>query len=296
MAVGSFFLHPHTRLRSVALLLGTVLLSHWALGTVAARIPDVRRSPFLPNGRLIKVLSLGYRNLSADLFWFRTLNDFGIHFRSDREYPWLYEFCDLITDIDPRGEHVYRFGGLVLSWEARRPEEGVMLLEKGVRNLPDSWYLSYLLGFHSIFFLNDYTKGIRYLERAASLPGAHPLVVKLATSVELKTMGPERALAFLKSLREAAGPSPAPKATEAILKDLIAEKDLGALKKAVRAFEQRLGRKPATVSELVGEGTLSRMPSDPYGGEYSLDPRTGEPRASRPVRPLVFLPKDRGRL
>jgi hypothetical protein len=272
-------------------LFGLLLFVHASFRSLVPRIPRVEHTPFLPDARVVKIFSLGYRNVIADLLWFRTLNYFGIHYRSDRNYPWLYAFCDLVTEIDPRADYAYSFGGLILPWEARRPKEGIMLLEKGAMKLPDSWYLSYLLGFHSIFFAEDHVRGSYHLKRAASLPGAHPVVVRMAASLELQASGPEQALAFLKGLHETAGSGAVQRATESVIKDLLADRHLEVLRKAIRVFENRFQRRPRTISDLVQKGILSRLPSDPYGGQYHLDAVTGEPKASKAIRPLVFLPK-----
>ena len=63
-------------------------------------------------------MALGWRNALADVLWFRTISYFGAHYRSDHTYPWLASMCDLVTDLDPRAEHVYRFAGVILPWEA----------------------------------------------------------------------------------------------------------------------------------------------------------------------------------
>src|SRR5574341_54019 len=102
---------------------------------------------YLPPTRFLRAVALGYEHALADVLWFRTINYFGRHYRSDGVYPWLASMCDAVTDLDPQAEHVYRFGGVILPWEARRIEDGLALLEKGTRNLPHSWRLRYMVGF-----------------------------------------------------------------------------------------------------------------------------------------------------
>jgi len=145
--------------------------------TAAARVDE---PVYLPRAEYLRPISLGWQNVLADILWFRTISYFGEHYRSDRTYAWLAQMCDLVTDLDPRAEHVYRFAGLILPWEANDVDEGIRLLEKGVRNLPESWLLHYYLGMTHYFFRNDADAAAEYLSTAARLPGAPPLVTRVA--------------------------------------------------------------------------------------------------------------------
>jgi hypothetical protein len=91
---------------------------------------------YLPKAEYLRPMSLGFANVMADVLWFRTISYFGGHYRSDRVYPWLAHMCDLVTDLDPRAEHVYRFAGVILPWEAGETDQGIRLLEKGIRHFP----------------------------------------------------------------------------------------------------------------------------------------------------------------
>ena len=136
-------------------LLGLVVAGSSARLQQAAPASGPAEVVYLPDARLLRPLVLGYDNVLADLLWFRTISYFGGHFETDRSYPWLARMCDLVTDLDPRAEHVYRFAGLILPWEANEVDEGIRLLEKGVRNLPDAWELHYYLGMTRYFFKDD---------------------------------------------------------------------------------------------------------------------------------------------
>ena len=71
---------------------------------------------YLPNGTALDFISFGYRNFLADVLWFQTVNYFGKHFRTDRNYEWLAKMCDLVTDLDPGAAHAYEFAALMLAW------------------------------------------------------------------------------------------------------------------------------------------------------------------------------------
>src|SRR5215831_18573347 len=120
--------------------------------TAAARADE---PVYLPRAEYLRPISFGWQNVLADVLWFRTISYFGEHYRGDRTYPWLAQMCDLVTDLDPRAEHVYRFGGVLLPWEAGEVDAGVRLLEKGIAVFPDSWTLHYYLGVVRYLFQHD---------------------------------------------------------------------------------------------------------------------------------------------
>ena len=137
--------------------LSLMLTVGWTDGVLRSQFPAVDREElvYLPPARFLKLVSLGYQHALADVLWFRTTGYFGRHYRSDRIYPWLAYMCNVVTDLDPAAQHVYRFAGLILPWEADGVDDGIALLEKGSRNLPDAWELSYMLGFSYYFFKDD---------------------------------------------------------------------------------------------------------------------------------------------
>src|SRR5438067_1777722 len=157
---------------------------------------------YVPDANLLRPMALGYNNVLADLLWFRAISYFGEHYQGNREYPWLARMCDLVTDLDPRAEHVYRFAGLILPWAAHRTDDGIRMLSKGVTNLPRSWVLRYHLGMTYYFFKHDAAHAAEYLGQAARLPGASPLVARLAVLLRARQQGAATTLEFLHQMRE----------------------------------------------------------------------------------------------
>ena len=233
------------------------------------------RFVYLPKAEYLRPMSLGFANVLADILWFRAINYFGLHYRSDRLYPWLAHMCDLVTDLDPRAEHVYRFAGVILPWESGEADEGIRLLEKGTRTFPDSWLLNYWLGFNYYFFKSDFAKAAFYLDRAASLPGAHPNAARLAALLYERQYGPETALAFLSEMERNADSD---QMREVVRRNIIEARladDIERLNDAVTAYRNEFGRIPASVAALVEAGLISQPPVEPFGGSYVIDPRSG---------------------
>jgi tetratricopeptide (TPR) repeat protein len=271
---------------SFVVLILALAIRFTSLQLEAARPAGLDVEPvYLPRAEYLRPLSLGYENALANGLWFRTISYFGKHYRSDRAYPWLAYMCELVTDLDPRAEYVYRFAGMVLPWEAREVDEGLRLLRKGIEALPNSWRLHYWLGFSYYFFKDDYDNAVRYLSKAAALPDASPSAARLATILHQHRYGPETTLSFLTEL---AGEVESPELRE-VLKEQMKETrltaDLQALNHAVEQFKSRFGRLPPSTHALVESGLIGKVPDDPFGGKYEIDPDTGHARSSTGRKP-----------
>ncbi len=226
---------------------------------------------YLPRAELLRPLSLGYHNVLADILWFRAINYFGKHYRSDRTYPWLAHICDLVTDLDPRAEHVYRFAGLILPWEAGQTDEGIRLLEKGTKAIPDSWSLAYYLGFNYFFFKNDYERATSHLQRAAALPGAHPGVARLAAILTMESAGPDTTMQFLRDLEQNVDSQRVRDVLHRNMAEAAAAAAIRRLEEAVAAYRSAKGHTPASLDELVAAGFIQAVPHDPFGGRFEVD-------------------------
>ena len=135
---------------------------------------------YLPNGYALGLISFGYRNALANTLWFNLINYFGKHYRSDRTYQWLNHMCNLVSDLNPKMQHVYEFCGLMLAWEANLAQQAHDILSKGILNHPNEWRLFYLRGMTSLLFLDNEDGAHKDLVVAGQLPGAHPIIKTLA--------------------------------------------------------------------------------------------------------------------
>jgi len=241
---------------------------------------------YLPDVRFLRIASLGYDNALADVLWFRTIDYFGAHFRGDRLYPWLARMCDLVTDMDPGAEHVYRFAGFILPWEAQMPDEGIRLLEKGVAQFPDSWQLNFYLGFSKFYFRDDLEGALPYMRRAAELPGAHAYVTRMAAMMYTQKYGTDTAREFLVELRDGGGAGGMEGVIDERLKDIELTEHARLLEAAVARYRERFGKDPSDLTALVDSGVIESIPVEPFGHHYVWDAQQGEVRSSSGRRPL----------
>lgn len=135
---------------------------------------------YLPNGQALEVVALGFKNVLGDVLWFNTISYFGKHFRTDQKYQWFAHMCNLVADLDPKAEHVYRFCAVLLSWELNAVDESNALLSKAISAIPQSWLFPYLRGFNYLYFKKDSERAHEDLVLAATKPNVHPMVVELA--------------------------------------------------------------------------------------------------------------------
>lgn len=252
----------------------------------AFRMPDTL--VYLPSADRLRPLALGYDNVLADLVWFRTIDYFGAHYAGDKTYPWLAAMCDLVTDLDPRAKHVYRFAALVLPWEAHDPDAAIRLLKKGTRALPNSWSLDYYLGVIHYLFKGDYDAAATYLARAARHRKAPPFVARFAAILQTRQQGPQTTIAMLERMRAQATSPETRRIVERSLRDAQAAWDIQILEETVAKYRMATGRSPGTLDDLVTAGLLRFVPPDRYRGVYQLDPATGTVRSSTGRHPLAL--------
>jgi hypothetical protein len=278
---------------------GAILALAWCTATVGFTVPRLKSDRkgvkggqsepvYLPKAEYLKLMSLGYNNVLADVLWFRTISYFGRHYRGDRTYPWLAHMCDLVTDLDPRAEHVYRFAGTILPWEAGQADAGIRLLTKGIQAFPESWLLHYWLGFSYYFFKDDFESATKHLSIAAQLPDAHPSVARLAARLASKHYGPETTMRFLSEIRNNVYSDEMRQVISENIREAKLTSHLEQLDKAISVYRQRFGSPPATLQALAEAGLITHVPEDPFGGIYEIDPASGKARSSTGHRPSAL--------
>jgi len=236
---------------------------------------------YLWSGEHVKRLVPGFESLAADIYWLRTVQYFGgrRRFVGDKRFELLRPLIDITTALDPRLEIAYRYGAIFLSEPppagAGRPREGVLVLEKGTRALPNAWRLRQDLGFFHYLFLGDAPTAARILLEAAQIPGAAFWLRTLAA--DLVARGGDRAASrrmWSQMLEQA---------EEGIIRDnarvrlqILDSLDLrDALVRGVLEFERLYGRRPGRLEELVAAG-LWRGPLVDVGNfPFGYDAATG---------------------
>ncbi|MEE8558103.1 MAG: hypothetical protein V3T14_09485 [Myxococcota bacterium] len=223
----------------------------------------------LPDGRVVRVLSLGFERLVADLFWLRTVYYIGDERSHAAGYPDGARLAELVTDVDPYFTTAYVIMNAVLSTLRGDPEASIRLLEKGIRFNGHYWRLHFLQGFNYFFGRGDYAQAAHHIRMAAARGGPDYLPF-LATRLYVGAGQAETAIAFVLSrLREAETPEVRER-LETRLRDLRVARDVSQINGAMERYRAEHGVDPPDVPSLVIAGFLAEEPRDPEGNAYEI--------------------------
>jgi tetratricopeptide (TPR) repeat protein len=226
-------------------------------------------------------LALSYDALVADLYWMRAIQYFGgnrLAPGGDKTYRLLYPLLDLTTSLDPHFSMAYRFGAFFLSEEipggAGRLDLAVRLLEKAMRAHPHRWEYPYDIGF--IYYREgDFKTAAQWFRRASEVPDAAQWLGPLA-AVTLASGGDTQSSRTLwRQLLESEADW-LRQIAEYRLRQLDAIDETAQLEQVTAAYERRFGTRPLSWDHLLRSGFLPRIPVDPAGYPYALNPRSGE--------------------
>lgn len=251
--------------------------------------------PYLPSGKLLKGLVLGYDEALADFVWIRTVTWFGVRGRDYRDDPWLPYLINLATELDPRFLAPYEFGGLILAPEAGKPDEAIALLKRGIENVPRNtpryWLQPFYLGYNYMIYKNDPIKAAESLEFAASFPESPKYLPLLIARLYADADDPDLGLAFINELLKNSDNTQLREALEKRAAELIITRHILFLERAVALFIQKNHRTPQNLNELVSEKVIESIPKEPLGGTYSIS-ETGEVLSSTIGGKLkIYAPK-----
>ena len=133
-----------------------VLGSDAALSTLeTGRIPG-RHLLYLPSGKYLRVASLGYSSIAADVLYLWSIQYYSNYQIEDR-YDYLDQiYRRVIAELDPRFVDAYLVGSMIMSVEANRDDLALKLLAEGTENNPTEWILPFQAGFLCYQRLRDY--------------------------------------------------------------------------------------------------------------------------------------------
>lgn len=255
----------------------------------------LERLLYLPDAEYLKIASLGYRELIADLLWIQSIQVMGEKKVSEPSGRWLYRALDIITTLDPKFVRAYEAGGLALTTLVVLPDESNRLMMKGMEHNPTEWKLPFLIGINYYYELYDDAKAAEYMSRASRLPGAPSALGTLAANLYVSGHSPQQAVNLLAELYDKATDDSAKKLLEIRLKIALTERDLFLLEQAIGRYRTQTGRYPPSLDALTGAGLLPALPVEPSGGRYLYDPRTGAVSSSEMTERLTMTGRRRNR-
>jgi tetratricopeptide (TPR) repeat protein len=230
---------------------------------------------YLPSGKTVKRLSLGYSSLLADIYWTRAVQYFGSrHIRSAEHYELLDPLLQITTDLDPQLIVAYENGSIFLSQQipegAGQPDKAVALIEKGIRANPLYWRLYFNLGFIHYMDRHDYKAAQQAFEKGSEVPGALAWMKVMAARMAEKGNDPSTATYLWKTIFDTTTDNNIKDSAAKHLLSLRADSDMDQLEQLTRAYYERMHTYPETWLDLVRAGLLRGIPTDPTGAPYKL--------------------------
>jgi tetratricopeptide (TPR) repeat protein len=230
---------------------------------------------YLPSGKTVKRLSLGYSSLLADIYWTRAVQYFGEHhIQKSTRYDLLYPLLEITTDLDPHLIVAYDTGSIFLTQKvpegAGEPDKAVALVEKGIRNNPTYWRLYFTLGFIHYMDRHDYKAAQQAFEKGSEVPGALPWMKVMAARMAEKGEDPGTAMYLWKTVYETNHDPTVKETASQHLLSIQADLEMDELERRTHAYEERFGKPPEQWQDLIRVGLLRGVPSDPEGNPYKL--------------------------
>jgi tetratricopeptide (TPR) repeat protein len=240
-----------------------------------AALSQERDDVLLRSGKLMKVVSLEYAPLMADIYWTRVVQYYGNkHVRGQANLELLWPLLDITTTLDPNLLIAYRFGGVFLSQPAPsgagRPDLAVKLIQRGIQANPDYWRLYEDLGFVYYFDMKDYQKASEAFLEGSKKSDAQVWMKVMAAKIATEGASYETSVFLWKDIFETSKDAEVKANAQMHLKLLRVQEDCKQLDKLADEYAKRNGRRPARMSELVQAGLLRGMPVDPDGFAYEF--------------------------
>jgi hypothetical protein len=238
-----------------------------------ASLSEERDDVLLRSGKLVKVMSLEYAPLLADIYWTRVVQYYGNkHVRGQANLELLWPLLDITTTLDPNLLISYRFGALFLSQAAPggagRPDLAVQLIQRGIKANPDYWRLYEDLGFVYYFDLKDYQKGAEAFLEGSKKPGAQFWMKVMAAKVAAEGESFATSLFLWKDIYDSTADPMVKKNALLHVQLLTVKEDCRQLDALADEYAKRYGKRPARMSELVQAGMIHGIPGDPLGFAY----------------------------
>ena len=152
---------------------------------------------YLPSGKMLKPVLLDHENFFASLLWVKGIIYFAEEFLSGSGYKWLGHILKIVTDLNPKFEAAYEFGGLMLAKNPEQLEQSVKLLEKGFEQFPDKWQLRVFAAMNQIKLDSNYEAAANILKPLANRTDVPDYVKTLPATFMQKGGSKKMAVYFL---------------------------------------------------------------------------------------------------
>ncbi len=159
---------------------------------------------YLPPPEALRVASLGFSNVAADVIWLLTIQYIGGHIFTERNLPELFRLVDTVVTLDPHFVEAYTLGALFMNYRGGNIPGAIALLERGARANPTRWEPAHDLARTYYLDLKDYPKALQWFEITDRLPGRPHYVPRFIARLYAATDHRETALELWRAMRDSA--------------------------------------------------------------------------------------------
>lgn len=272
---------------AIVVLLAIIAVLQVRIDAKTRSVAQEKEELLLTSGPALKKLSLGYAPLLADIYWTRAVQYYGGSLgHPDAKFELLWPLLDLTTTLDPQLIVAYRFGAIFISEPepigAARPDLGVQLVQRGIRENPSEWRLGSDLGFMYFWYLHDFTDSANaYLETSKNPKAPEWVKIMAARMADRGDALETSKMVWAQIYQDTTNKDIHKQALQHLqgLKAIDDERHLDAMSEA---FQKIHGKYPDSIAQLRDDGFLRGIPMDPAGfpyrigkdGKTELDPRS----------------------
>ena len=231
---------------------------------------------YFPNAAVTKAAAFGYDNLAGDWIWLQTVQYYGQHSLTDREYIYLGHMFDILSVLAPDFKAAYNFGALLLAHDAGDVPAADRLMQKGMENNPEDWTLPFFRGFVHFVFSRNYREAGRWFTVSSRQPQAPEMPGRFAAFAMRKGKDLETSRALWVELLNKTGNKTEKIMAQFYIDKIDREMVIKQLQELSDTFHKQNKRRIASLKDLVLWGYIKRVPDDPLGGVFYWDQKTGK--------------------
>lgn len=247
-----------------------IFFSPYFVKNMAER-PLLEKLGYTPQGKIYRSLLGEYKWMIADLLSFKSVIYYGGKTEGmmtggyrDVELFNLYRTVETSILLNPYNEDMYYFAQGTFNWEVGQTKAINGLLKYVMKYRTWDYKLPYFLGFNYAYFLKDYENAAKYFQKAGEMTGS-PLFNKLAARYFYEGGDTGLAVSYMEFMVKSERDEKRRKTYEIRLDAL---KRIRYLEYHIKQFEERFGRFPYVLDELVEGKFIPKVPADPYGGQF----------------------------
>lgn len=221
--------------------------------------------------KYLDLISPGLKSIFADVFYVKGVLAVTDRFDDPRQSTaWVQDNFGAAISLDPKFTEGYFFGGIVVADNKEGTKKGIEFLEKYRYLNPSDWRILYWTGFN-YYQLEDYITAANLYHQASEMPGAPPFLKSNQAMFYYRADKADLGVMYLEGLLNSVKD---PHQLEWIKTKLEWLKNIIFLKKKAEEFETIYGKLPDSLDDLVKEGVILEVPSDPFGKGYYWDKET----------------------